>query len=220
MVLGLLFGIMGAWTIVEGAHILKGGMSSSESSKYDKKNGARGIDPKDVVKIAQRNGVYPNKHGVLPEEPNQRIMDYVMRYANSPADIAEFKHQWYIKVSEQLDKKQQQIKEECKSEYNKTRNYFETCIIPYLSNDTICIEISHWHFMPQEVHMQRMEEIVKKTVFGKLVKNYSLRINPHVDDCHVEYFELKIPKDNTISPYYFKELYKLCCAHLGYDHQL
>ena len=68
--------------------------------------------------------------------------------------------------------------------------------------------------------MQRIGEIVKKTVFGKLVKNYSLRINPHVDDCHVEYFELKIPKDNTIRPYHFKELYKLCCAHLGYDHQL
>ena len=67
--------------------------------------------------------------------------------------------------------------------------------------------------------MQRIGEIVK-IVFGNLVKNYSLRINPHVDDCHGEYYELRISKDNAIGSYHFKELYKLCCAHLGYEHQL
>ena len=87
MVLDLLFGIAAAWTLAEGAHVVRGGMSTKEENEFDKKNGARGIDPREVVKIAQRNGVYPNKHGVLPAEPNSRIIKYVAQYANKPSDI-------------------------------------------------------------------------------------------------------------------------------------
>ncbi len=196
-------------------------MSSGESNKFDKKNGARGINPQEVVKIAQRNGVYPNKHGVLPSEPNGRIMDYVQRYANSKADIEEFQRQWYLTVQKQLDKKHEKIRNESRSDYNRTRNYYETAVIPYLGNEVTYLEITHWIFMPHDIHEQRMQEIINKTVFGRFVKSNGLRVDSRVDvDAYVEYYELKLPKEGGMSKYEFKELYKQCCSYLGYDHQL
>lgn len=221
MVLGLIFGMTALWGIAEGAHVLRGGMSSGETSKFDKKNGARGINPHEVLKIARRNGVYPNKHGVLPSEPNYKIMEYVGRYANSKADVEEFKRQWYLTVQKQLDKKHEKIRTENRSEYNRKRNYYETAVLPYLGNEVIYLEIKHWMFMPREIHEFRMQEIIKRTVFGKFVKSSGLRVDHLVDvDSHVEYYELRLPKGSNMSQYEFKELYKLCCSHLGYDHQL
>ena len=220
MVLGLLFGMAAAWTLAEGALVLRGGMSSGEENKFDNKNGARGIDPTDVVKIAQRNGVYPNKHGVLPAEPNSRIISYVRRYANSPADVDEFKKQWYLTVRGQLNKKHEKIRTENKDEYNRTRNLYECSVIPYLGNDTIYLEISHWHFMQKEIHEERMQKIINETVFGQFVKSSALRDNHIVNYAHIEYYELRLPKGRNMSKYEFKELYKLCCSYLGFEHQI
>ena len=86
--------------------------------------------------------------------------------------------------------------------------------------DTICIEISHWHMMDDGIHEQGMNEIVKRTVFGEFVVNYSLRPNPRIIDSYIEYYELRVPQNNSMSSYQFKELYKLCCNSLGYDHQM
>ena len=220
MVLGLLFGITAAWTLAEGTHILRGGMSSGEESNFDKKNGARGINPKEVVKIAQRNGVYPNKQGVLPEKPNSRVMAYVERYANSEADVREFERQWYLTVRKQLNKKHEKTKTESRDEYNRLKNHYECSVIPYLGNDTIYLEISHWHFMPRGIHEERMKKIVTETVFGKFVKSCALRDNHIVDYAHIEYYELRLPKGGNMSKFEFKEFYKLCCNRLGFDHQM
>ena len=38
MVLDLLFGIAAAWTLAEGAHVVRGGMSTKEENEFDKKN--------------------------------------------------------------------------------------------------------------------------------------------------------------------------------------
>ena len=221
MVLGLLFGMTAVWALAEGAHVVRGGMTSAEANKFDKMNGARGINPKDVVKIAQRNGVYPNKHGVLPVEPNSKIMDYVKIYANSVSDVKEFERQWDVIVKKQLDKKHEKIQAESNEDYIKTRNYYETSVIPYLGNEVTYLEITHWIFMPHDIHEQRMQEIVEKTVFGKFVKNCALRVDHRVDvESYVEYYELKLPKGSGMSKHEFKELYKQCCSYLGYDHQM
>ena len=221
MVLGLLFGMTAVWALAEGAHVVRGGMTSAEAKKFDKMNGARGINPKDVIKIAQRNGVYPNKHGVLPVEPNDKIMDYVKRYANSVADVKEFKRQWNVAVNKQLDKKHKKIKTESREDYIKTRNYYETSVIPYLGNEVVYLEINHWMFMPREIHEHRMREIINKTVFGKFVKSSALRDDHMVDvEAYVEYYKIKLPKDGNISSYEFKELYKQCCNYLGFEHRL
>lgn len=221
MVLGLLFGMTAVWALAEGAHVVRGGMTSAEAKKFDKMNGARGIDPMDVVKIAQRNGVYPNKHGVLPVEPNDKIMDYVKRYANSVSDVKEFERQWNVIVKKQLDKKHEKIQAESKDDYIKTKNYYETSVIPYLGNDVTYLEIKHWMFMPYEVHEQRMRNIIDKTVFGEFVKSSALREDHMVEvEAYVEYYELKLPKNSDISSYEFKELLKKCCNYLGFEHGL
>ena len=219
MVLDLLFGIAAAWTLAEGAHVVRGGMSTREENEFDKKNGARGIDPREVVKIAQRNGVYPNKHGVLPAEPNSRIMKYVIQYANKPSDIEEFKRQWYLTVQKQLDNKHHKIKTESKDslDYEKNKQYYLNEVIPYLSDETLFLDINHWHTMPEDLHYGRMESIIEDTIWGNFVVNYSLRDNPRISMSHIEYYELRIPKNKPMGKYEFKELYKQCCAYLGYD---
>ena len=213
---------MGAWTIAEGAYVLKGGMSSGESNKFYARNGSHGIDPTDVVKIAQRNGVYPNKHGVLPEKPNSRVMDYVRRYSNSDADVEEFRRQWYLTVKKQLDKKHERIRTESKeaTAYEKNEDYYKKFVIPYLSNETTFLKISHWHGMPEDLHRERMEAIKNKTIWGEFVVNSSLRINPRVAGSYEEFYELKLPKAKNMGQSQYKELYKNCCAHLGYDHMM
>ena len=145
-------------------------------------------------------------------------MKYVRAYANSEADVREFKRQWCLKVKEQLDNKHEKIRNDSRDEYDKTITY-DMCY-SLLGNDTICIEISNWHMMNQELHEQRMNEIVRMTVFGEFVVNYSLRPNPRIVDSYIEYNELKLPKNNSMSSYQFKELYKLCCNSLGYNHMM
>ena len=222
MVLGLLLGIMGAWTIAEGVHVVRGGMSSGESNKFDAKNGSRGINPKEVVKIAQRNGVYPNKHGVLPEKPNSRIMSYVRQYANSPEDVRAFEREWYLTVKNQLDKKHERIRTESReaTAYDKNEDYYRKFVIPYLSDETTFLKISHWHFMPEDLHRERMEAIKNHTILGQFIVNSSLRINPRIANSHEEFYELKLPKAKNMSSSQYRELYKNCCAHLGFDHMM
>ncbi len=222
MVLGILFGIAAAWTLAEGAHVIRGGMSSGESNKFDAKNGSRGIDPTEVVKIAQRNGIYPNKHGVLPEKPNSRIMAYVRQYANSPEDVRAFERECYLTVKNQLDKKHERIRTESReaTAYEKNEDYYRKFVIPYLSNETIFLKINHWHFMPEDLHRERMDAIKNNTIWGQFIVNSSLRINPRIANSHEEFYELRLPKAKNMSSTQYRELYKNCCAHLGFDHMM
>ena len=68
--------------------------------------------------------------------------------------------------------------------------------------------------------VERMKKIVTETVFGKFVKSCALRDNHIVDYAHIEYYELRLPKGGNMSKFEFKEFYKLCCNHLGFDHQM
>ena len=93
-------------------------------------------------------------------------------------------------------------------------------MIPHLSNETIFIKISHWHMMPEDLHRERMEAIKNKTIWGRFVVNSSLRINPRVAGSHEEFYELKLPKAKNMSSSQYRELYKNCCAHLGFGHMM
>ena len=55
---------------------------------------------------------------------------------------------------------------------------------------------------------------------GRFVVNSSLRINPRVAGSHEEFYELKLPKAKNMGSSQYKELYKNCCAHLGFDHMM
>lgn len=95
MVLSLLIGCALAKGLVEAAHVSRGGMSFKAEKEYDKEVGFNGIDPTDIIRIAQRHDIYPNKKGILPfSEPPKRVLDYVIKYANNPADVMEFQENW------------------------------------------------------------------------------------------------------------------------------
>ena len=81
-------------------------------------------------------------------------------------------------------------------------------LIPKLTIGYLCRDI-HWQIM-QNTMIQH----------GKFVKNSALLVNNKVNgESYVEYYELRLPKGGCIFKYDFKELYKICCAHLGYEHQ-
>ena len=67
---------------------------------------------------------------------------------------------------------------------------------------------------------ERMQKIINETVFGQFVKSSALRDNHIVNYAHIEYYELRLPKGRNMSKYEFKELYKLCCSYLGFEHQI
>lgn len=221
MVLGLIIGMALAKGLADGVHCARGGMTPDESEKFDEINGARGINPKDVVKIAQRNSVYPNKDGVLPAKPDRQILNYVIRYANSEADVKEFKRQWQRTVQQQLEAKREKTRTSKEArDYDKYENNYKKCVIPNLTDETITLSISHWHFMSFKEHERRMIDILDNTIWGSFVANCSLRPNHFVDNAHIEYYELRLPRNNKMSKSQFKQLYKQCCAKRGWDHQL
>lgn len=111
-------------------------------------------------------------------------------------------------------------KRKLQREYEKNESYYRQWVIPYLTNETTFIKISHWHFMPEDLHRERMEAIKNKTIWGKFVVNSSLRVNPRIPNSHEEFYELRLPKAKDIGPSQFKELYKNCCVHLGFDHMM
>ena len=160
--------------------------------------------------------------GVLPEKPNSRIMAYVRQYANSPADVREFERQWYLTVKKQLDKKHERIRTESReaTAYEKNEAYYKQCVIPHLTDETTFLKISHWHFMPEDIHRERMDAIKNNTIWSQFVVNSSLRINPRIANSHEEFYELRLPEAKNMSSAQYRELYKNCCAHLGFDHRM
>ena len=57
LLLSVFLGWSAIWAASEAHTIVKGGMTTGKANEYDKRNGARGIDPRDVVEIARRNGM-------------------------------------------------------------------------------------------------------------------------------------------------------------------
>ena len=121
-----------------------------------------------------------------------------------------------------MNKKHEKIRTESReaTAYEKNENYYRQWVIPHLSDETTFIKISHWHGMPKDLHRERMEAIKDKTIWGRFVVNSSLRTNPRVPDSHEEFYELKLPKAKNMGRSQYRELYKNCCAHLGFDHMM
>ena len=104
MVLSLLIGASIAYGLAKGTHSVRYGMTYEEEDEMDKQVGFSGIDPTDVMRIARRCGVRPNKKGVLPyAEPPKWVLDYVRKYSNSPRDVDEFKKNWNKTIDQQLE---------------------------------------------------------------------------------------------------------------------
>lgn len=225
MVLSLLIGCALAKGIVEAAHVSKGGMSFKAEEEFDKKVGYYGIDPSDVIGIAKRHGIYPNKKGVLPHtKPPARVIRYVEQYANSPSDVNKFKKNWRLKVKQQLDEKHEKIRKESydSKQYDKNLKHRKNNEIPYLSSSkTRIFVVEHWMSMPKAEHQRRVNKIVKNTILGDyLAGKPVLRENDWTLKSYAEYYKVKLNADTRkeMGEVEFNRLYRECCAKCGYDY--
>ena len=211
--------------IAEGVHVAKGGMSYKGEEEFDKNAGYHGIDPADVIGIAKRHGIYPNKKGVLPyTKPPARVLKYVKKYANSPNDVNKFEENWRIKVQQQLDAKHEKIRKNSydSKQYDKKLQHRKNNEIPHLSSSkTRIFIIEHWMGMLKAEHQRRVNEIVKNTILGDyLAGKPVLRQNDWTLKTYAEYYKVKLNADskNAMGDVEFNRLYRECCAKCGYDY--
>lgn len=225
MVLSLLIGMALAKGIAECAHVAKGGMSYKGQEEFDKEMGYEGIDTTDIIRIAQRHGIYPNKKGILPHAvPPKRVIDYVKKYSNSPSDVEEFKSNWGKTVEEQIEARHEKVRTSSydSKQYDKNLQHRKNNEIPYLSSSkTRIFVVEHWMGMPESEHKRRVNQIVHNTILGEyLTGSPVLRKNDWTITSHAEYFKVKLNADRKkeMGDVEFNRLYRECCAKCGFDY--
>ncbi len=224
MVFSLLIGMALAKGIAEGAHVAKGGMTFNQEKEFDKEIGYNGLASKDVVSIAQRNGIYPNKKGVLPyAEPPKRVLDYVKKYCDSSRDLDDFKKNWRITVKKQLDEKHEKIRKESyeSKEYDRNLKYRKNKVIPNLSSSkTKIFTIDHWFSMPKSIHQERVEKIVNNTILREFLAGPPVLRKNDIKGSYTEFFKVMLDADskNVMSEKDFNQLYRQCCAKIGFEY--
>lgn len=201
----------------------------AECARYGiKGQNGRFTDTK-IRMIAARNNVRADKHGVLPENGWKRCRSYVARYANNSQDILDFEQAWYATVATQLKAKRRKIsnpKNKALKDYKANNRYFNApSHRSEWQQQTIVLEIRHWHGLPADQHRERIEELQKDTYWGQLCAEPPvLRENPRVPGHYVEVWILYASNDHVQGSKHtervFKNWYKECCTKLGYDPML
>ena len=182
--------------------------------------GSLGFSEQHILKIAARNGVELNKAGILPEDGWVECIYYVERYANSARDVEDFKRAWHRVVKNQIEKKQQIARNTTNPEYELVKAHIDA---NYNKNGPpIVLEYKHWHGMPKEEHLKRMNALYNDTFWGSLCKEKPiLRDNPRIKGSHTEVWIMNghsTDDQNSLSTKRkFKNNYKLCCQQLGYE---
>ena len=201
--------------------------------EFDAENASHGIahcgfSDEKIMKIAARCGVKPNKDGVLPQHGKNLCMSYVGRYANSEEDLVEFKGAWNRVVKTQLCNLGKTLQD---PNGQLMKNYdYKAAIINrrghgYFGGPNIVLEVTHWHGISKQEQLYRMQQLQEKTVWGDIcIKQPRLRNNPYVKDAFIEVWTIhsghndRQDKKSTIKKY--KQLYRDCCAKLGYNAML
>lgn len=225
MVLGLIIGASIAYGLAKGAHSVRRGMTYEEEDEMDKEVGFEGIDSTDVMRIARRCGIRPNKKGVLPYvEPPKWVLDYVMKYSNSQKDIDEFKKNWRKTIEKQLETRREKIKTTSidSKKYDENLQYRMNNVLPNLSSTkTKIFTVDHWMGLPKAEHKRRLNLLVNNTILGEyLAEPPVLRQNDWTIKSHTEYYKVKLNTDSkkAMADVEFNRLYRECCAKVGYEY--
>ena len=179
--------------------------------------------------IAARNNVKPNKYGVLPEEGWKHCRRYVAGYANDDQDIIDFEKAWYDTVEHQLKVQRKKISNP--NINKKAKQYYESekrikrTMDDRKNGPIIVLEYKHWHGIPKEEQLKRMEELQHQTIWGEICAEPPiLRDNTRLPNCYNEVWIIhgkKNDKQGTFSTNnYYKDLYTKCCAKIGYNAEL
>lgn len=199
----------------------------AECARYGIRGRTGNFTETHIRKIAARNNVPCNKHGVLPENGWKECVRYVQQYVNSDTDLRDFEQAWYGLVETQMKQRSARLKDpnsKIMQQYKKHDQFFSSTDTPDArwKSKTIVLEIKHWHGMPKEEHLKRMHELQDQTFWGRLCKEKPiLRDNPRMPDSYTEtwilYAGSKHEQGSKYTESVFKDWYKECCASLGYD---
>lgn len=189
---------------------------------YDLDNGVKGISfngETNIRKIAARNGVRPDKHGVLPFFGYKSCTEYVSKYANGPNDVSKFIDEWQRVSKEQQRRASQQIQRDSQSSYNRTAKQWESADF---NGKTITHEVVHWFNLTIPEHQARIDEIYENTILKDLcVSRPVVRKHPSIYGHRTEYWRIRARKsdqqDDWSTNASWKALYSQCCKHCGYE---
>ena len=136
-----------------------------DKKAFDEHNAVHGVDTSQILPIAARNGVTPNKWGILPRHGWGKCYDYVKQYANDIKDVAEFENVWnkYVDYQEEVVRKNlmnPQVNPELKNfqlgkEWRKeSRKKYKD---PY---NSIVLQIEHWNDITLKEHKKRLKALM------------------------------------------------------------
>ena len=195
------------------------------TKQFDADCARHGIVGQDIMDVAARCGVRPNKFGVLPENGWKRCIKYASNYVNAPGDIDAFKRDWLLAVEQQLAaKSNRMVRDHWDSYQHQYHGYlknkeFWTC------GPEIVLEFKHWHGLPKDQYLKRLEDLQVKTFWGELVvEKPILRYNPRFEDSFIETWVVQGGKydrqDRRLTHNQLRSLYVDCCGVCGYDAML
>ena len=195
---------------------------SLDNRQYDLDNGVKGISvigESNIMKIAARNGVRPNKHGVLPYFGYESCTEYVRKYSNNSNDVSKFIDEWKKVSKEQERRASKEIRHSSQSSYNRTANQWRSA---EFSGGSITHEVVHWFDLTIPEHQAKIDEIYENTILKDLcVSRPVVRDTPGIYGHRKEYWRIKARKgdkqDDWATNSLWKSLYSQCCKHCGYE---
>lgn len=192
-----------------------------DKAKFDAENAKYGIAHdgftyEKICMIAARCGIIP-KTGVFHENGWKHCIHYVSQYIDDPSDLDAFEEGWRNARQIQLDHKSSEI-------HNKyERSYQAKCNDDrWGKGDEIVLELKHWHGLPKDQYLERMDRLYNDTILGELCTTKPiLRNNPRFENSFIEVWcilgQPGFKQGNYLTIQMVKSLYRDCCAHLGYD---
>lgn len=197
----------------------------AECAEYGIATSNNGFTYQRIMNIAARCGVRPNKHGVLPQNGWKHCLKYVSQYVNHPDDIDHFQRDWLVAIEKQLKNKSSKLIREHQDSYDKQYNGYLQNKEHWTSGPKIVLEFRHWHGLPKDQYLKRLNDLQTKTFWGELaLKPPILRHNPRIEDAFIETWVMQGSKndrqDSWLTKNKKKTLYKNCLAVCGYDAML
>ena len=196
---------------------------SLDKSKFDADNARYGIATSElgftnqkIMDIAARCGVRPNKYNVLPEDGWKHCIDYVTQYINSPNDLTNFERDWKNCVNHQLAKKSNLMVEKYWEHYERQYNGYLKNKEFWTSGPAITLEFRHWHGLPKDQYLERLDNLQTKTFWGELaLQKPILRKNPRIKNSFIEVWVMQgcecDRQDSWLTKNTMRTTYKICC---------
>lgn len=196
-----------------------------DRNKFDADCARHSVIGQDIMDVAARCGVKPNKYGVLPEDGYKHCLKYVAQYVNHPDDIELFKRDWLLAVKQQLGAKSNLMIRKYWNDYQHQYNGYLNNKEHWTSGPEIVLEYKHWHGLPKDQYLQRLKDIQTKTFWGELtIEPPILRNNPRFEDSFIEVWVMQGRKNNKqgdwLTNKFWQSTYKCCCGVCGYDAML